>query len=487
MQRVEVAIIGAGLGGLCAAIQLRAAGIQDFYVFERAPSVGGTWRDNTYPGCACDIPSHLYSFSFAPKRDWTQPFPSQPEILSYIHHLVARYQLGNYLRRDSPVTALLWNETEQRWHVHVRGQAVCSARFVVGALGPLNKPLVPAIAGREEFAGAQFHSSQWQHGASTQGKRIAVIGTGASAVQIVPELARQAAQLTLFQRTPSWVVPRPNKPYGALRRWLHAKLPLLQRANRWRIYWLNEWVTRSFLGSRWVRALLRLSANQHLRSQVSDSGLREQLRPNYEIGCKRILVSNHFYPALQQKNVQLACEAIDHIQAHGIVTRDGRLHPADVLVWCTGFRVTEFVDPALKIVGENAQSLGELWRTQPAQSHLGITVAGFPNLFLVVGPNTGLGSNSIIFMIECQVRYIVQAIRHMRTPGLQTACLRTPEHTQATHYAQVQARLRGSVWMSGCHSYYQSADGHLDTLWPASTTAYWWLTRRFEPSALAIG
>jgi cation diffusion facilitator CzcD-associated flavoprotein CzcO len=482
MNQVEVAIIGAGLGGLCAAIQLQKAGITDYVILERAAEVGGTWRDNIYPGCACDIPSHLYSYSFEPQRDWSRPYPSQPEIQSYILALVQKYSLRQRLQLGSNVSAARWDAVQMRWLIEVNGQAAFSARFMIAALGPLNKVSIPDVPGRDAFAGAQFHSSQWRSDVPLAGKRVAVVGTGASAIQIVPELARTAQSLHVFQRTPSWLVPRSNHACGALRRWAYAHVPGLQRLNRWRIYWLNEWITRSYLGSTAVRGVVRWLALGHLKRQVQNPSLRAQLTPAYEPGCKRIAVSNHFYPALQQPHVHLVTQGIARLEPNAIVTADGTRTECDAIVWCTGFKVTEFVDPALKIVGENGVELGELWRTQPAQSYLGLSVAGFPNMFLVVGPNTGLGSNSIIFMIECQVRYMVQAIVHMQQNSYKNnSCLRIKYAGQQAFYSDTQRKTKQTVWTSGCASYYQSADGRLDTLWPGFTTSYWRLTRRFDP------
>lgn len=484
MQIKEVAIIGAGLGGLCAAIQLRAAGVHDLVLLERAHEVGGTWRDNTYPGCACDIPSHLYSYSFEPKRNWSRPFPSQPEIQRYILDVVEKYHLRPDIALNSNVTGARWDAAQKRWLLQVNGEDTISARFLIAALGPLNKVSIPAIEGREQFGGAQFHSSQWRHDISLQGKRVAVVGTGASAIQIVPELAKIATQVHVFQRTPAWLVPRPNHAYGVLRRWAYAHVPGLQTLNRWRIYALNEWITRSYLGALSVRAVVRWLARTHLHWQVADPALRARLMPAYEPGCKRMMVSNNFYPALQKPHVHLIDQGIARIEPDAIVTKDGQRHACDAIVWCTGFRVTEFIEPKLKVVGENGVDLGAMWLTQPARTHLGITVAGFPNMFFIVGPNTGLGSNSIIFMIECQVRYITQAIVHMQQDCYKNnSCLRPKLLDETAFYSKIQAQTKTTVWASGCASYYQSSDGRLDTLWPDSTAAYWRLTRRFDASA----
>ncbi|MBX3585296.1 MAG: NAD(P)/FAD-dependent oxidoreductase [Ramlibacter sp.] len=473
MEQLDVAILGAGLGGLGAAIRLQRAGIGSFRVLERAQEVGGTWRDNTYPGCACDIPSHLYSFSFEPNTEWTRPYPRQAEIQAYILRTVARHQLAARIQLGAQVTQLRWLADEQLWRIDIAGEPALKARHVISATGPLNKPAIPAIEGRGSFAGEQFHSSQWRHDVPLAGRRVAVVGTGASAIQIVPALAGVAAQLSVFQRTPPWVVPRPDRPYSAVRRQVYRALPWLQTLNRWRIYWRNELFGLGFLGSQRMQRLARWGASAHLRHQVRDPALRERLTPDYAPGCKRMGVSSDYYPALQKPGVALVTGAIDRVEPRGIVTADGALHECDVIVWATGFTATEFVTP-MRIHGEGGVELSALWQAQPAATHLGIHVAGFPNLHLLVGPSTGLGHNSIVFMIEAQLNTIIGALRG--GPPV----LRLKPQVQAASYAGVQRRLRRTVWASGCKSWYQHPDGRIDTLWPGFTWQYWRATRRFD-------
>ncbi len=482
-QCVDVVIVGAGFGGLCAAIRLRG---KSLVILERSAEVGGTWRDNTYPGCACDVPSHLYSFSFAPNQQWTRPYPQQQEVQDYILRVVDDYALRPLIRFNTEVAAMRWQADTRSWLIEIAGQETPLRAFhVVLATGPLNKPVIPNLPGLDSFAGESFHSSHWRHDVELKGKRIAVVGTGASAVQFVPEIAPDVAQLTVFQRTPAWVLPRWDKAYGAVKRWAYRHVPLLQRLSRWRVYWFNEFVGMGFMGSSAIQRMLNRLSNHHLRSQVADVEMRKALTPNFNPGCKRLLISNTWFPALQRPHVQLVTQAVGGIAPNGVVGTDGRLYPCDVIIWGTGFKATEFVAPmwiygaSSKGAGEtDAPELGAVWRSNPAASYLGITVAGFPNLFLLVGPNTGLGHNSIIFMIECQVDYVVKALAYARDHKRRELELRAD--VQCDEYAAIQQKMKGTVWSSGCKSWYQHADGHIDTLWPGYTWEYWLRTRRFR-------
>ena len=483
---IDVAIVGAGFGGLCAAIRLRQSRVDSLRILERSSEVGGTWRDNIYPGCACDVPSHLYSFSFEPNPHWSRPYPQQQEIQDYILAVTEKYRLREHIAFNSDVQSMRWMPDGLYWEIEVVGQDPLRARHVVLATGPLNKPAIPDIPGLGDFVGATFHSGLWRHDVALAGKRVAVVGTGASAIQFVPEIAPQAALVTVFQRTAAWVMPRWDQPYGAIRRWAYRHVPGLQRLSRWRVYWFNEWIGMGFMGSRRIQGLLRKLSGHHLRSQVAGADLQAALMPDFNPGCKRLLISNAWFPALQRSNVQLVTQGITRIAAQGVVTADGALHACDVIIWGTGFKATEFVAP-MRIHGERSHDapqgaqppeLGALWRSQPAATRLGITVAGFPNLFMLVGPNTGLGHNSIIFMIECQVNYIVQALLSARQRG--QPALRLRPDVQRDDYALMQRKIQSTVWASGCKSWYQHADGHIDTLWPGYTWEYWLKTRRFQ-------
>ena len=489
MQHIDVAIVGAGFGGLCAAIRLRESGVESLVIFERSHEVGGTWRDNVYPGCACDVPSHMYSLSFAPNTQWTRPYPQQQEIQDYILRVTDTYALRPLIRFNADVLSLRWLTGQQCWQVELQGQEAVLARHVILATGPLSKPAIPDIAGVDSFAGESFHSGHWRHDVNLRGKRIAVVGTGASAIQFVPEIAPLAAHVDVFQRSAAWVVPRFDHPYGAMRRWLYGCVPGLQRLSRWRVYWFNEWIGMGFMGSRRMQAMLIRLAGMHLRKQVADPAMQQALTPDFNPGCKRLLISNTWFPTLQRPNVQLVTQGVAGIVANGVVGADGTVYPCDVIVWGTGFKATEFVAP-MRVYGEagagssaadgfaTVPELGAIWKGNPAETRLGITVAGFPNLFLLVGPNTGLGHNSIIFMIECQVHYIVQVLRSQRKR--QQMVLRLRPGVQRDEYTQIQHKMKRTVWASGCKSWYQNADGHIDTLWPGYTWEYWLKTRRFQ-------
>ena len=477
---VEIAIIGAGLGGLCAAIRLQQQGIESITVLERSAEVGGTWRDNVYPGCACDVPSHLYSLSFEPNTEWTRPYPQRAEIQAYIVRVVEKYKLRKVIRFNTEVSEMRWMPELARWQIDVQGHAPLLARHVILATGPLNKPLIPNVPGIETFEGIAFHSNQWRADVPLTGKRVAVVGTGASAVQLVPEIAPQCETLTVFQRTPAWVLPRKDVRYGPLKLWLYRHVPGLQRLNRWRVYWFNEFIGMGFMGSKRMQGLLRGYSKLHMRQQIADKTMRDALTPSFTPGCKRLLISNTWFPALQRSNVQLVTQAVARIVPQGVVCAQGSLYPCDVIIWGTGFKATEFVTP-MKIWGDAGQpELSDLWCNQPAASRLGISVAGFPNLFMLVGPSTGLGHNSIIFMIEAQVDYILQALKSLTNSSHTTLKLRPAAQTH--DYATIQEKMKGTVWATGCHSWYQSADGRIDTLWPGFTWQYWLDTRRFDAS-----
>jgi cation diffusion facilitator CzcD-associated flavoprotein CzcO len=469
---LNVAIIGAGFGGLAAAMALRKQGVRDgVVIFERADAIGGTWRDNTYPGCACDIPSHLYSLSDAPKNDWSRRYPGQAEILAYMREVVRTQALEPLIELGCALREARWDARSGTWTLKVlrHGQEhTRHARHLVSATGPLNKPAIPDIEGIEGFNGPRFHTMDWQHDVDLQGKRVAVVGTGASAIQVIPELVKTALAVGVFQRTPAWVIPRFDAPYGALRRWLHRRVPGFQRLNRWRIYWRNELFALNYIGFDAAQALALWGARQYLAHQIKDPALRQALTPGYLPGCKRIMVSDDYLPAMAHSKTTLITSAVTRCEGNTLVAADGQRFEADVLVYATGFRLTEFVKP-LQIWGLDAE-LGALWANNPAVTWRGLMAPGFPNLYFMLGPNTGLGSSSVVFMIEAQAgamsRIASRALQHKQTAQV-------TERGAQSFYRDVQAAMERTVWASGCASYYQSAGGRIDSLWPGFTWDYW--------------
>jgi cation diffusion facilitator CzcD-associated flavoprotein CzcO len=476
--KVEVAIIGAGFAGLCMAIKLKEAGIEGFVVLERGESVGGTWRENSYPGCACDVPSHLYSYSFRLNGEWSEVFPPWHEIRDYLTGCVAHYELDAHLRLRTAVEEMRFDEQHGVWELGLSGGGTLRARFAVVATGPLTKPLLPDIAGMGKFRGKTIHSARWDHNCPLDGKRVAVIGTGASAIQIVPAIARRVGRLHVFQRTAPWVLPRYNRRYGKAARWIYRRFPLVRRLVRWLTYWRLEAVAPAVLQDGLARRLFEFVGRCHLRLHVPDAALREQLRPRFRLGCKRVLLSDTYYRALQLPQAELVTGKIAGFTADGVVTDDGKERKVDMVIFATGFRATEFVSP-LRIYGNDGLELSDIWKNDAA-SYLGISAVGFPNLFFLVGPNTGLGHSSIVFMIEAQVRYVIDAIRRVESHGLRRLEVR-PE-AQDVFQQEIQSRLRATAWMSGCQSFYLSRNGKTYMMWPGTTVEYWRRTRRFDPA-----
>ncbi len=476
-RHIRVAIVGAGFSGLGMAIRLRQKGIDDFVVLERAADVGGTWRDNTYPGCACDVPSHLYSFSFALNPNWSRWFSPQQEILDYLRWCAGHFGVTPHICWNEEVIDASWDEDEQRWRITTSSGQLTAQVLVLGN-GPLSEPSIPPIPGLACFEGTLFHSARWDHSHDLAGERVAVIGTGASAVQFVPRIQPYVGHLTLFQRTPPWVLPRQDRPISGRQRALFRALPLAQHLVRTAIYWQRELLVPGFVyRPRLMKGAERL-ALQHLASQVADPVLRAKLTPSYPMGCKRILLSDDFYPALTQDNVEVVTERICEVRTSSIVTQDGREHTVDTIILATGFHVTDM--PAARYVrGRDGLVLADAWRDGP-RAYLGTTVVGFPNLFLLIGPNTGLGHSSMVFMIESQIAYILDCLRIMNRRRVQAVEVR-PDVQQSFNY-EMQRRMQGTVWTSGCASWYLDAGGYNSTLWPGFTWEYRWRTCRFDPA-----
>jgi cation diffusion facilitator CzcD-associated flavoprotein CzcO len=496
----RVAILGAGLAGIGMAIRLRQRGIEDFVIIEREDDLGGTWYVNTYPGCQCDVPSVLYSFSFAPNPDWTRSFAPQPEIEEYIRTCATAYDVKRFIRFGHDVTALRWGEGDRRWELQT-DQGVITADVVVLGTGPLSEPSLPDITGIERFEGTIFHSAQWRHDHDLTGKRVAAIGTGASSIQFVPQIQPAVEHLDVFQRTPPWIVPRPDRPFAGWERLLYRRVPLAQRALRAAVYWARELLVLSMVKDPRLGKPAERVAAKHLAHQVSDPDLRAKLTPSFAFGCKRILLSDDYYPALTQSNVDLVTEPIREVRANSIVTADGVNHEVDTIILGTGFQAAE--PPVARMIrGRDGRTMAEHWSGGAgasgagaseagasgagasegagagAQAYLGTSVSGFPNLFMITGPNTGLGHTSMIFMMESQFNYIVDAVEQMRTSGLSSVEVRGD--VVRAYNQRLQSKLKGSVWNSGCASWYLDSHGHNTTMWPDFTWRFRLLTRRFD-------
>ncbi|HWE90111.1 MAG TPA: NAD(P)/FAD-dependent oxidoreductase [Pseudonocardiaceae bacterium] len=474
-RHARVVIVGTGFAGLGMAIELKKAGIHDFVLLEKAADVGGTWRDNTYPGCACDIPSHMYSFSFAQNPDWSRAYSPQPEIWDYLRAVADRYNLREHIRFGVEVTGSQWDTDEQVWHVHTTSGADVTGQFLVSGIGGLHIPSIPNLPGLEKFEGARFHSAQWDHDFDLTGKRVAVIGTGASAIQFVPRIAPEVGKLELFQRTPPWIMPKPDHPMPDWTRRLFRLLPGAQRAYRDLVYWMLEVRAVGFNGHPWIMRIAERIAKRHMGRSIKDPALRRKLTPDYRMGCKRVLIANDYYPALNRDNVDVVTEGITEIREHSVVTADGVEHEVDAIIFGTGFHVTDSFD-SLDITGLDDRNMAKQWRTDGIRTHLGITVSGYPNLFFLLGPNTALGHNSVVFMIESQVRYVAQAIKLVDQS--QAAALDVRESVQDRFQEDIQRKLIQGVWtQGGCKSWYLDSQGVNRTIWPGFTWRYWLDTR----------
>ena len=481
-RHVRVGILGAGFGGLGTAIRLTQSGERDFLVFERDAEVGGTWWANTYPGCQCDIPSHLYSFSFAPNPEWTRTYSKQPELRDYLRATATRFGLYDRIRLGCEVRAADWDEDAGIWRLDTT-DGPFTADVVVAAPGPLSAPTIPDVPGLEEFAGTVFHTARWNHDHDLRGRRVAVIGTGASAIQAVPEIQPLVAHLDVLQRTPPWVIPHRDRPITAAERFLYRHVPALQRAVRGMTYASRELLIPGLVyRPQLLRALDRL-ARRHIAHQVPDPELRALVTPDYTIGCKRILPSNKWYPALAADNVDLVPHGLAAVRPDGIVDAAGGFHAVDTIIFATGFHVTD-IPLADRVRGIGGQTMAEAWHGSP-QAFRGTAVAGFPNLFFLVGPNTGTGHNSIVYMIESQVQYVLDALRTMREQGAARIEVR-PEAQQA-YNNRLQARLGHTVWNTGgCASWYIDRTGKNTTIWPDFTFRFRQALRAFDPAAYTL-
>lgn len=479
-REIDTLIIGSGFAGLGAAIKLSQEGKTNFLVLERGSDVGGTWRDNTYPGAACDVPSHLYSYSFALNPDWTRSFSRQPEIQGYIESVSRKYHVLDKHVFHCDVQTAHWDAERARWVVET-SKGTYVAKIVISAIGALCEPSLPAIRGIEGFEGEIFHSAQWNHDYDLTGKRVAVIGTGASAIQIVPQLAAKTAQLDVYQRTAPWILPRADRAYSTAEKLAFKYLPGFQRLSRLGIYLMRETQVVGLAKAPVFMKPLQLAASLHLRRQIKDPVLRKKVTPNFQIGCKRMLISNNYFPALAKANTELVTDSIAEVTATGIVDATGRAREVDAIVVATGFHVTD--SPTFAgIFGKDGRSAAEVFEASGQQGYKGSTIANFPNMFFLVGPNTGLGHTSMVYMIESQLNYVVDAINVIERNGIGTVEVR--KEAQDAYNRDLQRKLSHSVWNNGgCASWYLDKHGNNTTLWPGFTFEFRGLTKKFDLDA----
>lgn len=476
----HIAIIGSGFSGLGAAVRLNEAGHRDFIVLERGDDVGGTWRDNTYPGAACDVPSHLYSYSFALNPNWTRSFSNQAEIEEYIRGVARRAGVLDRHVFGCDVRRVAWQEEQHRWELSTSHGAM-TADVVIGAFGALAEPALPPIPGIDDFDGELFHSAQWNHDADLTGKRVAVIGTGASAIQIVPAIADTVAHIDVYQRTAPWLLPRFDRPFTRIERWIFRNIPGVLRLARAGIYAARETQVLGLAKNPRLMKLFEFISRAKIRAEIRDPELRRKVTPNFRIGCKRMLIANDWYPALDRENVDLITDGIRQIDGHSIITADGTAREVDAIVVATGFHVTD--SPMFEtICGSDGRTLSQTFADKGMRAYKGTTIAGYPNMFILIGPNTGLGHTSMVYMIESQLNYVVDAITTMESRGLSRLDVRQDE--QDAYNEELQRKLTNSVWMTGgCASWYLDAHGNNTTLWPDFTFRFRKQTKRFDIDA----
>jgi cation diffusion facilitator CzcD-associated flavoprotein CzcO len=474
----RIVIVGSGFAGLGMGIQLKRNGFDDFVILEKSQALGGTWHDNTYPGCACDVPSHMYSFSFELNPGWTRMFAPQPEIRAYLERTADKYGVRDHIRFGAAVESMEYDEDAAVWHVTLADGAVLTARAVVSGVGALHIPSYPDLPGIERFEGTAFHSAEWDHSYDFTGKRVAVIGTGASAIQFVPKLADAAARLVVFQRTPPWIQPKPDVAIPKAVRRTFEKVPGTARTFRDLIYWGLEARAVGFTIDPRLSGPQHTLARRHIARHIKDPELRAKVTPDYTIGCKRVLLSNDYYPALTRPHVEVETAGIAEVREHSIVTADGREHEVDAIVYGTGFKVVDAMAD-WRVVGRGGVKIQEAW-ADGIEAHHGTTLPGFPNFFMMLGPNTGLGHNSVVFMIEIQIQHVLSLLRQMRRRNARTVEPR-PEAVRAFN-DRLQRRLRRAVWNEGgCDSWYLDDQGVNRTLWPGHTFEFWAGSRKARP------
>ncbi|MFB6552460.1 flavin-containing monooxygenase [Streptomyces sp. NPDC056405] len=479
VQHVQVLVVGAGFSGIGLGHALLESRFTDFVILERAPDVGGVWHANTYPGCRCDVPSHLYSFSFAPNPEWSSTYSPQPEIHAYLRRCVDRFGLRPHLRTGIEVAAARWDETDQLWHV-TTNEGTWTARILVSAVGPLTEPKLPDVPGIDRFRGKIMHSARWDHDHDLTGERVASIGTGASAIQYVPEIADQTGKLYVFQRSAPWITPHDNRPITDAERARFRARPGRQRIERAKVYAAKELLVLGFAKQPRLMRLLEAVARKHLERQVADPALRRALTPDFTLGCKRLVPSNRWYPALQKPNVELVPRALREIREHSVIDADGVEREVDTIVFGTGFHVTD-IPFADKVRGRDGELMSEVWGGSP-RAYLGVSVPGFPNFFMFLGPNSGLGHSSMVYMIEAQVEHVKNAIRALDLAG--ATSIEVDRQTHDAYNALLDRKLATTVWETGgCRTFYQDANGRNATIYPDWTFSYRRQAVRWKPEA----
>lgn len=478
MHNQHIVIVGSGFGGLGMGIRLKQAGIHDFTILEQGDEVGGTWRDNHYPGAACDIESHLYSFSFEPNPSWSRDYPPQKEILRYLIHCADKYQVRPHIRFRCAAISAHFDDASGTWEVHTSDGNSIRCRALISACGGLSKPALPDMLGLSTFAGKVFHSARWDHSFSLEGRRVAVIGTGASAIQIVPAIAPQVTKLYLYQRTPPWIIPKRDHRISATTQQRYHDHPLLQKLARLMCYLRHELAGIGFFVEPKLLSLISRLVKSYIRRSIPNEALRAKVTPDYQLGCKRILLSNDYYPALCRDNVELVTSPIATVHPSGIQTVDGQQRELDAIILATGFEAADVVSP-FPITGRSGTRLSDAWK-DGAEAYLGTTISGFPNAFLIVGPNTGLGHSSMVYMIESQIAYILSALQTMHQEQL--GSVEVKADVQNRYNRTIHQRLRHTVWSSGCASWYKTKSGKNTTLWPGFTFQFRRLTSHFSPA-----
>lgn len=473
---ISVGVIGAGPGGIALGIFLKKAGFRDFTIFDREDGVGGTWRINTYPGLACDVKSHLYSYSFDLNSNWSRLWSGQAEILEYFERCAQRYELGPHLKLNTEVESARWDDAAQHWRLRTRGGDEFTFDIVVSAVGLFTRPVLPALREEEPFGGIVMHTARWDHSVSLDGARVAVLGTGSTAAQLVPEVVKVAKKVYSIQRSPTWILPKPDRAYTDREKWLFAHVPFAKRIYRTRL-WLRSESNIAVIenGSDKTQEFKSIALNM-LNATVHDEELRRKLTPDHPLGCKRLVFSSEFTAALARPNVEVVSSPARVLRSNSLVTEDGTELTVDAVVCATGYAAADYLGE-IEVVGEHNRSLREVWR-DGAYAYLGMAVPGFPNFFMLYGPNTNVGSNSVIFMLEAQARYVVQALKYLRRT--RRCYLSVRRDTMADFIATIDRWMEGTVWTTRCSNYFRTASGRVVTQWPRSARTFWWLTRRFR-------